>query len=67
MDRAHRIGQTKVVSVYRILTRGTLEEKIMNLQRFKVHDVQQHGDGDVVWDWPMVRGTRPMCTLAGCH
>ena len=37
MDRAHRIGQTKVVSVYRLITRGTLEDKIMNLQRFKLH------------------------------
>ena len=37
MDRAHRIGQTRVVNVYRIVTRGTLEEKIMNLQAFKLH------------------------------
>ncbi|KAF1958260.1 hypothetical protein CC80DRAFT_559169 [Byssothecium circinans] len=36
MDRAHRIGQKKVVNVYRIVTRGTLEEKILNLQRFKI-------------------------------
>ncbi|KAK6523287.1 TATA-binding protein-associated factor mot1 [Orbilia ellipsospora] len=36
MDRAHRIGQKKVVNVYRLITRGTLEEKIMNLQRFKL-------------------------------
>lgn len=32
MDRAHRIGQKKVVNVYRLITRGTLEEKIMGLQ-----------------------------------
>ncbi|KAI9656436.1 MAG: TATA-binding protein-associated factor mot1 [Trizodia sp. TS-e1964] len=36
MDRAHRIGQKKVVNVYRLITRGTLEEKIMSLQRFKM-------------------------------
>ncbi|RMY32335.1 hypothetical protein D0866_06679 [Hortaea werneckii] len=36
MDRAHRIGQKKVVNVYRLITRGTLEEKILNLQRFKM-------------------------------
>lgn len=36
MDRAHRIGQKKVVNVYRLITRGTVEEKIMNLQRFKI-------------------------------
>ena len=29
MDRAHRLGQTKVVNVYRLIARGTLEEKIM--------------------------------------
>lgn len=29
MDRAHRIGQKKVVNVYRLITRSTLEEKIM--------------------------------------
>lgn len=36
MDRAHRIGQRKVVNVYRLITRCTLEEKIMGLQKFKV-------------------------------
>ncbi|KAI9888969.1 MAG: TATA-binding protein-associated factor mot1 [Vezdaea aestivalis] len=36
MDRAHRIGQRKVVNVYRLVTRGTVEEKILNLQRFKI-------------------------------
>ncbi|GBE82676.1 Probable helicase [Sparassis crispa] len=37
MDRAHRIGQKKVVNVYRLVTKGTLEEKIMGLQRFKLN------------------------------
>jgi SNF2 family DNA or RNA helicase len=37
MDRAHRIGQRRVVNVYRLITRHTLEEKIMSLQRFKIH------------------------------
>lgn len=36
MDRAHRIGQKKVVNVYRLITRATLEEKIMGLQKFKL-------------------------------
>jgi TATA-binding protein-associated factor len=37
MDRAHRIGQKCVVNVYRLITRGTLEEKIMGLQKFKLN------------------------------
>jgi TATA-binding protein-associated factor len=36
MDRAHRLGQRRVVNVYRLIMRGTLEEKIMSLQRFKM-------------------------------
>ena len=37
MDRAHRIGQKNTVNVYRLITRGTLEEKIMGLQKFKMN------------------------------
>lgn len=36
MDRAHRIGQRRVVNVYRLVTRDTVEEKIMGLQKFKL-------------------------------
>ena len=35
MDRAHRIGQTKTVNVYRLVTSDTIEEKMMKLQRRK--------------------------------
>ena len=31
-DRAHRIGQKQVVSVYRLLIKGTIEENIIRLQ-----------------------------------
>jgi TATA-binding protein-associated factor len=37
MDRAHRMGQKRTVNVYRLITRGTLEEKIMGIQKFKTH------------------------------
>ncbi len=34
-DRAHRIGQTRVVTAYKLIARGTVEEKILRLQEKK--------------------------------
>lgn len=34
-DRAHRIGQTKVVTVYRLIAKSTVEEKILRLSAKK--------------------------------
>lgn len=34
-DRAHRIGQTKKVSVIKLITKGTIEERIIELQEKK--------------------------------
>jgi superfamily II DNA or RNA helicase len=35
VDRAHRIGQSRPVFAYRIIARGTVEEKVAELQRTK--------------------------------
>ena len=34
-DRAHRIGQTHTVTVYKLIARHTIEEKILELQENK--------------------------------
>ncbi len=35
MDRAHRPGQTKQVTVYRLITRNTVEERILRRAKQK--------------------------------
>lgn len=39
MDRAHRLGQTRQVTVYRLITKGTIDERIVQMARVK-KDVQ---------------------------
>ena len=36
MDRAHRIGQTKVVQVFRLITTNTMEQKMIERQTMKL-------------------------------
>lgn len=47
-DRAHRIGQEKIVSVYRIIAEGTIEEKIVELQEKKSQLAETLLSGDSV-------------------
>lgn len=50
VDRAHRIGQKDVVSVYRFITTGTIEEKInkMNEIKLKVADEMLNDDINLI-------------------
>ena len=45
IGRAHRMGQERNVEVYRLITRGTIEEKIQELQESKRHLVSTILDG----------------------
>jgi SNF2 family DNA or RNA helicase len=40
-DRAHRIGQTDAVQVIKLISRGTIEEKINELQEKKQHLIEE--------------------------
>jgi hypothetical protein len=41
MDRAHRLGQTRPVTVYRLITAGTIEERIQSTAAAKTHVQRQ--------------------------
>ena len=50
-DRAYRIGQEKPVFVYKLITRGTVEEKIQQLQQEKSALAAGVLDGRQAGDW----------------
>lgn len=53
MDRAHRLGQTRQVTVYRMITRGTIEERIRKraLQKEEVQRVVISGNSSAGVDF----------------
>ena len=50
IDRAHRIGQDKKVTAYRLVAKGTVEEKVLQLQAEKraLVDAVLGGDGSLL-------------------
>lgn len=52
IDRAHRVGQTNQVFAYRLICRGTVEEKILELQKQKreLADAILEGDNSPLTD-----------------
>ncbi|MHA7264379.1 DEAD/DEAH box helicase [Arthrobacter sp. TMN-37] len=49
VDRTHRIGQTKNVMVYRMVSKGTIEEKVMKLKEQKAQLFSSVMDDDAVF------------------
>ncbi|WP_095082281.1 DEAD/DEAH box helicase [Pseudomonas sp. Irchel s3h17] len=52
-DRAYRIGQEKPVFVYKMIARGTVEEKIQHLQKEKSDLAAGVLDGRTTGDWKL--------------
>ena len=48
VDRAHRIGQTRKVMVYRLVAKGTIEEKVMALKASKSELFADVMEGDAL-------------------
>ena len=55
VDRAHRIGQTRHVFAYRLITRDTVEEKVLELQKTK----RDLASAIINADNSMIRDLRP--------
>lgn len=49
VDRAHRLGQTRSVMVYRLIADGTIEEKVMALQQRKARLFRAVMDDDALF------------------
>ena len=49
-DRAYRIGQKRNVQIYKLIARGTIEEKICDLQKNKAElaELAVGGEGNIM-------------------
>jgi SNF2 family DNA or RNA helicase len=66
-DRAHRIGQTQPVFVYKLLTTGTVEERIHELQASKqrLADGLFEGRGSSGFEWTAEQLEELLAPIAG--
>ena len=62
IDRSHRIGQTQHVFAYRLICRGTVEEKILELQQKK----RDLADAILNADNRVISRTSPARTSSSC-
>lgn len=54
MDRAHRIGQDKTVQVFRLVARGTIEERMHDMQQRKRRLAEEVIQGTAEADMPLL-------------
>lgn len=70
MARVHRIGQTKPVHVYRLVTEGTVEDRIQRRAEAKLYLDQVGvipGSAPAVWLGPMHRPHVKKGVLRACE
>lgn len=69
VDRAHRIGQDKPVMVYRLVSEGTIEEKVMALKEKKAELFERvvEGSDDDVHAVAAARGARSRAQLTAAE
>lgn len=46
-DRAHRIGQKNIVTVYKLIAKNSIEEKILEMQEAKKHLADEIFSGEM--------------------
>ena len=54
MDRAHRLGQTRQVTVYRLVIKGTIEERILQRAKEKSEVSEVTGNKTFLADKPLM-------------
>lgn len=70
MARVHRIGQTKPVHVYRLVTEGTVEDRIQRRAEAKLYLDQvggEPGSAPAVWLDPMHRSRVERSVWRACE